>query len=186
MSQPKHIIAFLGLPGSGKTEAVTYLMEKYHWPKVYFGDVTFREMAKRGLDDTQANERLVREELRLQFGKDHYAKEVMAMIDAHKEDVVLVESLYSWTEFQLLKRSYGERLVTIAVHARPQVRHARLVHRPLRPLTPDQATLRDVAQIEQLEQGGPIAMADHILVNEGSRDDFFAGIQKILASFISA
>jgi hypothetical protein len=43
--------------------------------------------------------------------------------------------------------------------------------------------LRDIAQIEQLEQGGPIAMADHIIVNEGSREEFFAGLDLLVKEF---
>lgn len=44
----KIILAIVGLPGSGKTEAIEYLKEKLGWPKIYFGDVTFDRMKERG------------------------------------------------------------------------------------------------------------------------------------------
>ncbi len=185
-AQSPHIVALLGLPGSGKSEAVNYLMNKHNWPKVYFGQITFIEMDRRGLPHTQENERLVREDLRRHFGKDHYANEVVKLVRIIKDSkVVLVESLYSWTEFQVLKKEFGERFLTIAIHASPSTRHARLMHRPVRPLTKREAEIRDEAQIEQLEQGGPIALANYMIVNEHSRDHFHVELDSIVEKIIS-
>jgi dephospho-CoA kinase len=165
-----HIIAILGLPGSGKTEAISYLMEKYGWKKVYFGEVTFDEMKARGLPITPQNERLVREDLRALHGNTYYAKKVIEKLDAletNGESMVLVESLYSWEEYLALKERFGENMTTIVVHAAPTTRYARLAHRPERPLSLEEARSRDYAQIATLSQGGPIAMADFVVINEG-------------------
>ena len=43
--------------------------------------------------------------------------------------------------------------------------------REVRPLTNEQAEARDIAEIENLEKGGPIAMADHFIMNAGSEAD---------------
>ena len=61
MSATRHIVAILGMPGSGKTEAIEYLEAKYHFPKVYFGQITIAEVEKRGLAVNPINERNVRE-----------------------------------------------------------------------------------------------------------------------------
>ncbi|KKU70706.1 MAG: hypothetical protein UX96_C0039G0001, partial [Candidatus Wolfebacteria bacterium GW2011_GWB1_47_243] len=45
MEGQRKIIAIIGLSGAGKTEVVEYIIERYGWPKVYFGEVTFDEMA---------------------------------------------------------------------------------------------------------------------------------------------
>ncbi len=175
------VIALLGMPGSGKTEAIQYLEERYGWPKVYFGSITFDEVAKRGLPLTPENERIVREDLRNTFGKDHYAKEVIRRVDAISSDVVLIESLYMWTEHLTLKDHYGGSFKMIAIHASPEIRYERLEHRSVRPFTREQAIERDRAQIEFLEQGGPIAMADVMLVNEGEREDLFVKLDEAIA-----
>lgn len=60
----RKIISIQGLPGSGKTEVINYLMKKYGWPKVYFGEVTFDEVRRRGLEINEKNERAAREGLR--------------------------------------------------------------------------------------------------------------------------
>ncbi len=162
------IVAVLGMPGSGKSEAIEYLMGKHAWPKVYFGDVTFDEMKRRGLERNQANERLVREDLRNLHGDEYYAQEVVKKIEAlGAVPVVLVESLYSGDEYRVLKRHFSEAFFTIAIHARPRLRHERLIHRPIRPLSLQESEERDWAQLNRLSQGTPIALADFMIVNEG-------------------
>jgi dephospho-CoA kinase len=182
MKEKTLIIAILGMPGSGKTEAIEYLRSVYLLPKVYFGKVTFDETERRGLPINAENERNIREELRARNGKDYYANEVIKMIDENSESsTILVESLYSWTEYQTLRRHYEAKLHTIAIHASPALRHRRLATRPIRPHTKEESEIRDVAQIEQLEQGGPIALADHVLVNEGELGDMTGGLDRIMS-----
>ena len=69
----KIILALVGLPGSGKTEATEYLMKKTGWPKVYFGDVTFDEMKRINLSINEVNERETRERIRKELGMGAYA-----------------------------------------------------------------------------------------------------------------
>lgn len=179
MSETK-LVAFLGMPGSGKTEAVDYFEKKYRWPKVYFGQVTLDEVRRQGLEVNEKNERMVREGLREQFGEDYYAREVIKKIDALAgEPFILLESLYSWTEYKVLKERFGDDLVTIGVYASPKVRHSRLAHRPLRPLTPKEALDRDMAQLEKLVQGNPLALADFMLINEDDMDHFHKHLDEI-------
>lgn len=179
------VIALLGMPGSGKTEVIEYLIQKNKWKKVYFGEVTFDEMKFRGLTPTQANERLVREDLRALHGQDYYARKVIEKLEAlSEEDVVLVESLYSWEEFLVLKDRFGDNITAIAVHSSPRTRYARLLHRPERPLTLEEARSRDYAQIVNLSQGGPIAMADFVVVNELGRDELYTRVDEVVRQVV--
>lgn len=177
------IIAVVGMAGSGKSEAIEYLMGKYHWPKVYFGDVTFDEMNRRGLDRNQANERLVRENLRNIYGEDYYAREVIKKIEA-LEGVpqVLVESFYSAAEYRVFKEQFGGAFLVVAVHACPSVRYARLMTRPNRPLvTVEESEERDWAQLTRLTQGTPIALADYMIINEGTKEEFCRVLDQVIA-----
>nr|AIA14326.1 AAA domain protein [uncultured bacterium] len=181
----KKVIAPLGMPGGGKTEAIEYLQKKYAWPKVYFGEVTFDEVKRLGLEINEKNERLARESLRDNFGEDHYAKEVIKKIEALGDaPVVLVESLYSYVEYKAFKEKYGDDFVTVLIHASPKTRYARLANRPVRPLTADEAESRDVAQLNRQTQGHPIALADYVVINEGTQEELYQAldgtIKKIL------
>lgn len=176
----KKIIAILGLPGAGKTEVINYLLKKYSWPKVYFGDIIFEEMKRRGLEINEKNERIVREGLRIEFGLLYYANQVIEKISKIESDVVLVESLYSWDEFLRFKEEYAEDFITISVYASPKTRYVRLGKRMVRPLTPEEAQSRDYSQIVNISQAGPIAMADFTVNNEGDMNELYRQIDEVL------
>ncbi len=180
------IIAVVGMPGSGKSEAIHYLMERYQWPKIYFAQPTFDEMERRGLERNQANERLVREDLRNLHGEDYYAQEaakkVASMPDA---PVILLESFYSAAEYRVFHERFGEAFLIIAIHARPKLRHERLSHRPERPLTAEEAVERDWAQLNRLTQGTPISLADYMVVNESTKEALQAGLDAAVADILA-
>ncbi len=177
----RKIIAILGLPGAGKTEVINYLIEKYNWPKVYFGEVTFDEMKKRRLEINEKNERMVREDLRAKYGRLHYASQVIKKIETLPPNMnVLVESLYDWKEYLLFKEKFGEEFITIAIYTSPETRYKRLAKRPERPLTPEVAQSRDYAQIENIFQAGPIAMANYTIDNNGTFKDLYKQLDDII------
>ncbi len=179
----RKIIAIIGLPGSGKSEVINYLMKKQGWPKVYFGDVTFDEMKKQGLEINEKNERMTREGLRAQFGQLIYAQRVIEKIQGLAGDKnVLVESLYSWPEYLEFKKKFGDDFITIAVYASPKIRYARLGKRPVRPLTPQDCQSRDYAQIENLTQANAIALANYTVINESSMENLYGQTDKIIVS----
>jgi len=162
------IAAIVGMPGAGKSEVSSHLTA-LGFQCIHFGDVTQQELRRRGLTVNEANERLVRESLRATYGMAAYALLNMENIDtALKSGSVVVDGLYSWEEYLVLKERYGERLLVVAVTASPATRARRLSLRRVRPLTADELANRDRAEIEKLNKGGPIAMADIMLVNEGT------------------
>ena len=181
----RNILAVVGLPGSGKTEAINYLMKKYNWPKVYFGDVTFDEMKVRNLEINEKNERFVREDLRKLYGQLHYAKKVIEKIKKLADSQnILVESLYSWEEYLEFKKEFGDDFRVLAVYSSPDKRIERLANRPHRPLTKEEIISRDYSQIENLHQGGPIARADFTVINEGKIEDLYRQIDQFVSGLI--
>lgn len=176
------ILAFVGLTGSGKSEAVNYVCSKGH-PKVYFGGVVLGAMKEAGIEWTEANERKFREEVREREGKDFVVnriiKEIHSLIDAGQRHIV-ADGLYTWTEYKALKREFPGELTVAAVVTPKRLRHHRLTMRPVRPLTVEEASSRDWAEIENLEKGGPIAIADHFLHNDGSIEKFDEQIDTLL------
>ncbi|MGA9694777.1 MAG: AAA family ATPase [Dehalococcoidales bacterium] len=123
------VIALVGMAGSGKSE-VARLFEKNGYRRIRFGDVTDIEVAKRGLPLNEANERQVREQLRRELGMAAYARLNLPRIDeALFNSNVIVDGLYSWEEYVLLKDYYGERLKLVAVYSSPNTRASRLAVR---------------------------------------------------------
>ena len=70
----------------------------------------------------------------------------------------------------------------MAIIAPRGLRHQRLAQRPERPLTPAEALDRDYAEIENVEKGGPIAIADHYIMNTGSLEDLHTSIEHELTA----
>lgn len=186
MSEKKNvkILAFVGLAGSGKSTAVEYLTAK-GYPKVYFGGVVLDEVKKRELELTPDNEQTIRESLRESEGKDFVVRRIIEqishLIDAGQHHIV-ADGLYTWTEYKILKHEFPGELNLIAIVAPRPLRHHRLTQRPVRPLTNEQADQRDWAEIENLEKGGPIAIADHFILNDGDLTKLHTQIDTELGS----
>ncbi len=174
------IYALVGMCGSGKSVICDYFKE-LGWEFVYFGGVTMDELARRGWEKNEANERTVREELRAQHGPAAFAKLLLPKIrEKLSASSVALDGLYSWSEYKVLKEAFGDTLEVIAVIADRSVRYSRLTKREIRPLTPEQAQSRDVAEIEKLEKGGPIAMADYFVLNNGDIEETLAQVERIV------
>ncbi len=175
------VVAIVGMAGSGKSEAAR-LFERNGFFRVRFGDITERELRRQGLEINEENERRVRERLRHEHGMAAYALLNMPFIDeALKRSNVVADGLYSWEEYCLFKERYDPDFLVVAVCASPATRYARLSSRADRKLTPEEAASRDRAEIENVNKGGPIAMADFCITNEGPVDDFFREVTKIIA-----
>jgi dephospho-CoA kinase len=149
---------------------------------VRFGDVTMEELRRRGLPVNETNERAIREELRKQHGMAAFAKLSLPAIEAGLERTgkVVIDGMYSWTEYRELKAHLGARSIVIAIYTPKAERYRRLSVRPVRPLTPAEAESRDYAEIERLEKGGPIAFADHTLMNSGTVEELEAALLEVL------
>ena len=176
------VVAIVGMVGSGKSE-VARIFNDSGFTKVRFGDVTDEEVKKQGLALNEENERKVRELLRKRHGMDTYAKLSLPRIDAAlKNSHVVVDGLYSWEEYNYLKKRYGDDFIVVAVWASPKVRYARLGSRKIRPLKIEEAAGRDRAEIENLNKGGPIAMADFTILNESTLSDMKRQVERIIDS----
>ena len=167
MQEDKKVLVFVGMPGSGKSVCVEYLKSK-GLPSAYFGGITLDEIKKRDMEVSAASEQFVREDIRAHEGKGAYAVRIIKQVEELFEKnnkYVVVDGLYSWTEYKIFKESFGDHAAIIAVVAPEKIRHQRLFARTVRPLTQDEARARDYAEIENLEKGGPIANADYYLAN---------------------
>ncbi len=174
------IIAVIGMCGSGKSEAVKYF-EQNGYKKVYFGEVVIEELKRRGLDINEANERLVREDLRKEHGMGVMAIKSIDKIKAYlKESNVVVESLYSWEEFKILSNEFGDSFKLLNIFTTKSLRYERLKDRPFRPLTNEEAISRDFGEIEKLDKGGPIAFADFTVFNNSSLDELNQNLDAFL------
>lgn len=176
------IIAFVGLAGSGKSTAAVYLKEK-GYPSVYFGGVVLQALRDAGQEITPENEKKMRFELREKFGKDvivnRIVEQIQHLIDAGQKRII-ADGLYTWTEYKILKKHFPRELKLIALVPPKSLRHKRIAARPDRGMTLAEVNDRDFNEIETLEKGGPIAIADYFLTNQSGMLRLKMKIDKVL------
>lgn len=169
-----HLVCITGLTGSGKSVASDYFVKK-DYQYLRFGQITLDEVKKRGLEPIEENERPIREEFRKKYGMAAFAilnlKKIKSLLRIGN---VLGDGLYSFEEYKVLQKEFGKKFKVIAVYAPPSLRYERLTKRKLfkddinlrnRPATKTQAESRDIAELENLNKGATIAMADYTIVN---------------------
>jgi dephospho-CoA kinase len=187
MHQNKNpLLVIVGMAGSGKSSAARHL-EKKGWHIIRFGALTMRELESRHLPINQANEKAVREELRAKHGMDAYARLLLpAILESLSAGPTVIDGLYSWAEYKFLKGHFGGQIKIVAIYTTRSARYARLSQRPDRPLSIAEAEQRDYAEIENVEKGGPIAMADYTIVNDGTEKELFRAVDKLLSTLYTA
>ncbi len=176
-----NLIAFVGMCGAGKSVATEAFLEA-GYTLVYFGGVTMDELKRLGLEKNEANERMVREGLRRDLGPAAFAIKSLPKIEAGLEaGNVVLDGLYSWSEYKVLKERF-DNLFVVAIVTDREKRYSRLATREVRPLTAEEAKSRDFAEIENSEKGGPIAIADHYITNNGTQAELKEKVADLLAS----
>ncbi|MFH0942847.1 MAG: AAA family ATPase [Candidatus Beckwithbacteria bacterium] len=186
MNSVTPIIAIVGMPGSGKTLACDFLKTK-GYPVLRFGDETDLGLKAQGLPLTAANEKNFRENLRKELGMAAYAIKIAPRIKAtfrtfrSGSECIILDGLYSWEEYLYLKKLFPQ-LTLLCIYARPEIRYQRLAVRPIRPLTLKEARKRDIAELENLNKGGPIAIADYLITNNADEPTLYHNLEKLLSN----
>ena len=175
------VIAITGMSGSGKSLLADFFRQR-SLSVIHGGQLIIDAMVAGGIDITPENERKFREDIRARRGKGILAEMALLSINnaLRVSKHVIIDSLYSLSEYKTLKSAFGLDFVVIAVVAPKQMRYDRLETRHERPLTRTEAEERDLAEVEGIEKSGPIALADYTIVNDGEPSKMFAEATKIL------
>lgn len=183
----RKIVCVCGMPGAGKSVLSDYFTQK-GYQFLRFGQITLDEVIRKGIKPTEENERKIREGFRKKHGMAAFAilnyPKFKKMI---KKGNIIADGLYSWSEYKFLKEKFGKRMAVVAIFAPPEARYERLSKRKVkndkklrhRSFTKTEGKARDFAEIEKIEKGGPIAMADFTIVNTKSLDYFKKQIREV-------
>ena len=173
-------VAVVGMCGSGKSVLCKYFTDM-GWSSVYFGGVAVSQLQKNNIPVNEANERKVREQLRRDLGMGAFAVVLKdEIMDKLQKGNVVLDGLYSWSEYVILKNLLGDNLIILAVVTNSEIRKQRLAKRSVRPLSPEMVDSRDVAEIEHSEKGGPIAKADYYVTNNGTEAQLKAQFEEFM------
>lgn len=179
------VIGTVGMPGSGKSVTSQILKEKLNSFYAVMGDVIREEVRKQGLELTSTNLRKTMLTIRKREGNDIVAKRCIEKLKENevKYEWGIIEGLRGLEELVTFRKHLN--FLLIAIHASPSTRFNRLKQRG-RSDDPKNREMFDKRDLTELNVGigSVIALADRILVNEGSKEDLFPQIDQLLESVL--
>jgi len=175
------ILAFTGMPCSGKTEAVEVAKEM-GISVIRMGDMVWEEVKNRGLPLDNKNVGNVADQMRNEHGKDIWARRALAKIRILDEtDVIVIDGIRNIEEIDTFKKEVGKDFIVIAITASDETRRRRVLNRGRQD---DSTNIKDLEERDKRELrwglGTVIAAADIVISNKGSIDEFRDKIRKTL------
>ncbi len=171
------------MPGSGKSEAMAVARE-LGYPVVRMGDLIWEEVERQGLPRAAEHVGRVASALRESEGPDVWALRTVERIRevAGDADIVMVDGVRSNHEVDVFRRELGTDFRLVAIHTDQHERFHRLTARAR---DDDPADDDAHAQRDDREMGWgiarTIALADEMLVNDGTLEEFRAETRELLA-----
>lgn len=158
------ILCITGMPGSGKSIAAEQAT-KLGYTVISMGDIIREEARLRGIDESPKSLGALMLKLRREEGQDVVAKRCLSKALALKRSVI--EGVRSPEELNFFWDN--SPIFLLAVHASPSTRFQRLLRRGRGDDPKDYKTFqkRDARELE-VGIGSVIALADKIIINEGS------------------
>lgn len=177
----KSILAIVGMPGSGKTEATEFFKEK-GLKVISFSKIINEYIDKNKLKHTNEVHSKLRKEFREKHGFEAMAalnKEKLEEALNDKENMMIViEGMRSWEEYTFLKKTFPEVSISIlCMYASKKNRYKRISHRK------DRSRLfgeeRDIDELIGTNMGATIAFSDFLVVNETTLDDLYEELEEV-------
>jgi dephospho-CoA kinase len=163
------LICVTGMPGCGKEEFAK-VAEENGIKVIRMGDVVRAEAEKRKLEFSDGTVGGLANYERLNQGYGIWAQRTVPLLSG---DVVIVEGIRCPEEIEVFRMETGQtELEIVAIHSSPGTRRKRLIQRARKDdvISEDEFAERDR---RELRWGicSVIAVADHMIVNEGTLDD---------------
>ena len=176
------VIGFVGLPGSGKSEAAAVAREQ-DVPVVTMGDVIRAECRDRGLDPTTDHGQVAKA-LREENGPDAIAARSLPMIEDALEDseTAVVDGIRSDVEVDRFEGAFGKDFTLVSIEAPFEMRAKRLDTRSRdagKEAGGESLADRDERELE-FGMGEAMDRADRVIENTDSLDAFQEKIRTLL------
>jgi dephospho-CoA kinase len=174
------IIAFTGMPASGKSEAVQIAKEK-KIPVIRMGDLVWEETKQQDKTLTDKNVGSVATMMRKEHGMDIWAKRTVEKIHSLKKTSYLViDGVRNMEEIEYFKKTLGLDFLVVAIDAPDALRRKRAIARGR---TDDSKNLKDLEERDKREISWGlqkvIADADIVIQNHGSLEELRKQILKL-------
>ena len=174
------LIVTVGMPGSGKDELVE-VAHSMGLATLKMGDLVRDETRRRGLPLNNASIARIANEEREKHGPGVWAQRALPKLTETK---MLVDGCRSDAEVAVFRHNFGD-LFVLGIFASPEARYDRMMKRGR---GDDGAGLQEFFDRDRRELkwgiGSAFALADGMLINEGSLNDFRSAARQRLETIL--
>jgi dephospho-CoA kinase len=178
------IIAFVGMPASGKSEAAR-IAAGMGIPVVNMGDVIRKEVLKRGLEPNDSNSGMVATDLRKCEGLDAVAKRCISQIRGTGSELVVIDGVRGIAEVECFRQELGKGFILISIYAPIEVRFSRIQKRGR---SDDMSSMEGLRRRDERELGwgmGEAIEASNIEIeNNFSLETFRKDVIEVLSNYL--
>lgn len=178
------IIAFVGMPASGKGEAAAAAM-KMGYPVVNMGDVVREVVRLLGLKPTDENLGRTGTRLRQEEGPSAVARRCVPILRSLAADTAVVDGIRNIEEVELFKQEFKEDFILIAIQASFQHRLERIKKRGRSDDTlmdGEALRIRDERELGW-GMGESIKAADRTIHNDGTLEAFTRSVMQLIQEY---
>lgn len=181
------VLAAVGKNGTGKDYFLEYVAKKYNLPMISIGDVVRELAAKDGLDLTRDNLHKTSKKYMDKYGQTFFPEQIVSKIKESDSEVYLVSGIRPLSDVLFLKAAFGDQFVLVdVVITDDTVRYNRMLAR---------GSDRDGTSLEKLKENDmgeeklfqtseTEKMADYVITNDGTAEDFFAAIEDFYNNYL--
>jgi dephospho-CoA kinase len=175
------LIVTVGMPGSGKDELVE-VARQMGLATLKMGDLVRDETRRRGMQLTNANVARVASEERDKHGGGVWAQKAIPKLT---ETRMLVDGCRSDSEVTVFRHNFGD-LFVLGIYSSPEHRYDRMMRRGR---GDDAQGMQEFYDRDRRELkwgiGNAFVLADGMLLNEGSLDDFRRAARTMLEEILA-
>jgi len=178
------IIAFVGMPASGKSEAAR-IASGMCIPVVNMGDVIRKEVLRRGLEPNDSNTGMVATDLRKCEGMDAVARRCISQIREVGSELVVVDGVRGIAEVECFRQEFGKGFILISIYAPIEVRFSRVQKRGR---SDDMDNIEGLRRRDERElswgMGEAIKASSIEIENSFSLDTFRKDVIEVLSNYL--
>ena len=173
------LIITTGMPGAGKEEFLLAASDS-GIPFLRMGDIVREFHAKRSDEDKDLSVGQLANLDRQRYGFDIWAKRAMEKMYG---DIFMIDGCRSMDEVRAY-RNITDDVNIVAIYASPKTRYDRLVKRGRddAPKNIEEFQARDTRELGW-GLGETMALADYMIINESSLEDFKRDVKKLMEDF---
>jgi dephospho-CoA kinase len=178
-----HYVALLGLPGSGKDAAADIISKELGFYQIRMSEVLSSYLSELGVTPTRESLREYGIRLRKEKGPHIVAELTYHRIIKEKAPGFVINGIRNIEEVDFFREKFGSDFISIAIYSPRKLRYLRLVQRNRSGFDRRDYSsfLRDDRiEVELFGLGNAIALADELVVNDGSLEDLKKSLLKIL------